>query len=327
MYKFLVMFLMLLITLPSMAVGEKGNGAFIDDIIKAEIKDRKAITDEQIDELVINKGLIFKENALKPMLLFFLDQDLSGEHEDIQNVQKLFSKIKEDLLLDIDLTHINVGKCVRNTTCTGREIDGKKVSLAFDEIRIDKDNIANSRYPMMFSMLFVSIFHEFLHHHLEPIPNHDSYRFLRYIADIVKNKAFRIKRTVTFNAAQIVTHNKILKKKPPVPFTLHMPKNTGVTYRHGREYYSFSERVEYYKGQVDLFCQRQFLDKASTYKMLEVDSLSYKEFASRYNHKKIYLYELKDDQLNQEISRIFKHEEFSPQYDYFVSEITCVELY
>ena len=61
MYKFLVMFLMLLITLPSMAVGEKGNGAFIDDIIKAEIKDRKAITDEQIDELVINKGLIFKE--------------------------------------------------------------------------------------------------------------------------------------------------------------------------------------------------------------------------------------------------------------------------
>ena len=71
MYKFLVMFLMLLITLPSMAVGEKGNGAFIDDIIKAEIKDRKAITDEQIDELVINKGLIFKENALKPIYSFF----------------------------------------------------------------------------------------------------------------------------------------------------------------------------------------------------------------------------------------------------------------
>ncbi|MAF90134.1 MAG: hypothetical protein CL674_02595 [Bdellovibrionaceae bacterium] len=327
MYKFLVMFLMLLITLPSMAVGEKGNGAFIDDIIKAEIKDRKAITDEQIDELVINKGLIFKENALKPMLLFFLDQDLSEEHEDIQNVQKLFSKIKEDLLLDIDLTHINVGKCVRNTTCTGREIDGKKVSLAFDEIRIDKDNIANSRYPMMFSMLFASIFHEFLHHHLEPIPNHDSYRFLRYIADIVKNKAFRIKRTVTFNAAQIVTHNKILKKKPPVPFTLHMPKNTGVTNRHGREYYAYSEREKYFKGQVDLFCQDKLFDKASSHTKLSVSETSYKRFTSKFNSKTIYLYTFEDDQLNHKVSRNFSDEKFDPRKDYLVSEITCVDLY
>ena len=96
---------------------------------------------------------------------------------------------------------------------------------------------------MTASQFVGAVFHEFVHHHIDPIRNHDEYGFSRFIELIVRTHHFRVKKT-TYDMKSILRKVKYGDKEVWALFVDH---------KISAENFRFGNSGQY--GRVMRFCR------------------------------------------------------------------------
>lgn len=176
-----ILLLSILFSVYSFGANEKGNGGFIDDMIAAELNERNKLSSDDLDSIVKDKGFYIREKIITKVFEFFLNEKSKNLSKELKKIQKLLLSQKDSLLLDIKVTHIELGQCHGPSACTGKN----HTSRPYDSIILDKEALLNSRYGISFSELVGIISHEFLHHFDVKMSNHDSYTLALYMKNLV----------------------------------------------------------------------------------------------------------------------------------------------
>lgn len=196
-----------LIISSSLFAGEReGGGGFIDALIRTELEDKVALTDEEIDKLVKSKGLEIKTKIIKPLYEQFLVTSSRELSKPLREIQRKIKLRTSDLMEDIDISHIETGDCKGATTCT----EGKH----FASIIIDKESIANSTYGVSFSELVSLLVHEYLHHFYSEVPDHDRYYLARYVKEVFLGGEYNEKKYGIHDMIYTPKHSWIFRGAP-----------------------------------------------------------------------------------------------------------------
>jgi hypothetical protein len=178
---------------------ETGDGAFIQGLIEAELADRTALSNEEIERITEQTGYTIRNSLIVPLFKAFFSEAYENLSPELNLIKKRFgtSDAQSEFFIDIEISHILVGDCAetQRTSLNGAEVNDIPTTCTISKpgaaIIIDKSSIARYPYGVSFSELVGMLCHEYLHHFFpEGIPNHDKYPLARYMAKQVRENSF-----------------------------------------------------------------------------------------------------------------------------------------
>ena len=175
---------------------DTGNGLDFQKMLEAELNDRDTLSRQDLEKVVVDVGREFKYDILLPVYDYFLSLNLNSERfqefqyiADVQRIQNLFKSKAKSVRFDIEFSTIRI----HHELCTGEPGESAK---PYDPINIDIETITRNQIGMTASQFVGAVMHEFVHHHIDPFPNHDRYAFSRFIEMIIRTSNFRSKLTI-----------------------------------------------------------------------------------------------------------------------------------
>lgn len=166
----------------SIAGDGAGNGGWVQDMLEADLRERKPITEEIILKLTEKNGLVLKKEILIPTMRSFLEKPNPELTEELSKLKSLLLPVKNELYEDIMYSPIRVGHCqINQSLCTG--------DTPYSDIIIDTNSTLGRAFGITFSEVIGLIAHEYTHHFVGDY-DHPNYSFARFVRDNIKSENY-----------------------------------------------------------------------------------------------------------------------------------------